>query len=47
VFCRLTSTGQLNFKDPKAQIQLTKSTLRRDFGLKIKLPEDRLCPPVR
>jgi len=27
-------------------MQLTKSLLKEDFGLKIELPDDRLCPPV-
>ena len=27
--------------------QLTKSLLERDFGIRIDLPDDRLCPPVR
>lgn len=26
--------------------QLTKSLLKRDFGIEIELPDDRLCPPV-
>lgn len=26
--------------------QLTKSLLKRDFGIAIELPDDRLCPPV-
>ena len=26
--------------------QLTKSVLKRDFDLKLELPDDRLCPPV-
>ncbi|KAJ9194279.1 hypothetical protein DTO164E3_7385 [Paecilomyces variotii] len=38
--------GQLDFTDPDAVRQLTKSLLLRDFGLKVDLPEDRLCPPV-
>ncbi|QSZ34418.1 hypothetical protein DSL72_006010 [Monilinia vaccinii-corymbosi] len=42
----LDSNGQLDFSDPKSVQQLTKSLLKRDFGLKLKLPDDRLCPPV-
>lgn len=26
--------------------QLTKSLLERDFGTKLDLPDDRLCPPI-
>ncbi|KAL7923110.1 hypothetical protein ACQKWADRAFT_291253 [Trichoderma austrokoningii] len=36
----------LNFSDPKAVMQLTKTLLKVDFELSIELPEDRLCPPV-
>lgn len=36
----------LNFSDPKAVMQLTKTLLKVDFDLHIELPEDRLCPPV-
>lgn len=36
----------LNFNDPKAVMQLTKTLLKVDFDLRIELPEDRLCPPV-
>ena len=43
----LKSSGQLNFSDPKAVMQLTKTLLKLDFGLETDLPDDRLCPPVR
>ncbi|KAK0513586.1 hypothetical protein JMJ35_003950 [Cladonia borealis] len=42
----LKSNGQLDFSNPEAVQQLTKSLLERDFGLKLELPNDRLCPPV-
>ncbi|RDW69312.1 hypothetical protein BP6252_08332 [Coleophoma cylindrospora] len=42
----LKSNGQLDFSNPEAVQQLTKSLLKRDFGLKTSLPSDRLCPPV-
>ncbi|TAQ89711.1 hypothetical protein B7494_g1974 [Chlorociboria aeruginascens] len=42
----LKSNGQLDFSNPESVQQLTKSLLQRDFGLKISLPPDRLCPPV-
>ncbi|KAH6612952.1 hypothetical protein B0J18DRAFT_71346 [Chaetomium sp. MPI-SDFR-AT-0129] len=40
------SNGQLDFSDPAATMQLTKTLLKIDFGLEIDLPDDRLCPPV-
>lgn len=43
----LNEHGQLNFSDPSAVMQLTKTLLAKDFGLKVELPDDRLCPPVR
>ncbi|KAI0869038.1 hypothetical protein GGS24DRAFT_506177 [Hypoxylon argillaceum] len=36
----------LDFTDPAAVMQLTKTLLQEDFGLEIHLPPDRLCPPV-
>lgn len=42
----LKSNGQLDFSNPESVHQLTKSLLKRDFGLAISLPPDRLCPPV-
>ncbi|CAK7567095.1 MAG: hypothetical protein SEPTF4163_005056 [Sporothrix epigloea] len=43
-FC--TRPGQIDFHNPGAVRQLTRSLLRRDFRLSIDLPPDRLCPPV-
>lgn len=43
---RLKGNGQLDFADPAAVLQLTKTLLMLDFGLEIELPGDRLCPPV-
>ncbi|KAL3455791.1 hypothetical protein BJX64DRAFT_57103 [Aspergillus heterothallicus] len=42
----LKSNNQLDFTDPNAVRQLTVSLLQRDFGLKVYIPEARLCPPV-
>ncbi|KAI2641252.1 hypothetical protein GGS21DRAFT_487591 [Xylaria nigripes] len=36
----------LDFTDPVAVMQLTKTLLEEDFGLQVNLPPDRLCPPV-
>ncbi|OJJ80760.1 DUF890 domain protein [Aspergillus glaucus CBS 516.65] len=38
--------GQLDFTDPDAVRQLTKSLLKQDFDLEVDIPENRLCPPV-
>jgi 23S rRNA (adenine1618-N6)-methyltransferase len=40
------SNGHLNFQDPETCTALTKATLKIDFGLKLDIPDDRLCPPV-
>ncbi|KAH0113202.1 hypothetical protein KCU66_g11664, partial [Aureobasidium melanogenum] len=40
------ANGHVDFQDPKALQQLTKSILKRDFKLELELPGDRLCPPV-
>ncbi|OQE23258.1 hypothetical protein PENSTE_c009G05350 [Penicillium steckii] len=42
----LKPNGQLDFNDSAAVRQLTVSLLEKDFGLEVKLPDDRLCPPV-
>ncbi|KAI1497850.1 hypothetical protein F5X99DRAFT_395375 [Biscogniauxia marginata] len=42
----LERDSHLNFNNPVAVMQLTKTLLKLDFGLKIELPMDRLCPPV-
>ncbi|KAI8944833.1 hypothetical protein F4801DRAFT_161957 [Xylaria longipes] len=42
----LTDGVYLDFTNPAAVMQLTKTLLKEDFGLRINLPPDRLCPPV-
>ncbi|KAJ0145664.1 hypothetical protein ACKLNR_005569 [Fusarium oxysporum f. sp. zingiberi] len=46
-FARLWKKHKTDFfNDPECVMQLTKSLLKLDFGLKLELPDDRLCPPV-
>ncbi|KAG5800110.1 hypothetical protein H9Q69_000828 [Fusarium xylarioides] len=46
-FARLWNKHKTDFfNDPECVMQLTKSLLKLDFGLKLELPNDRLCPPV-
>ncbi|EHK98395.1 putative methyltransferase-like protein C27D7.08c [Glarea lozoyensis 74030] len=42
----LKANGQLDFSNPESVQQLTKALLKRDFGFKLSLPPDRLCPPL-
>ncbi|KAG5947923.1 hypothetical protein E4U59_006173 [Claviceps monticola] len=45
-FAAVVKGRDLDFRDPKSVMQLTKTLLRLDFGIKIHLPDNRLCPPV-
>ncbi|KAJ8108711.1 hypothetical protein ONZ43_g6344 [Nemania bipapillata] len=42
----LRDGAYLDFTNPVAVMQLTRTLLQEDFGLQINLPPDRLCPPV-
>ncbi|KAI1352462.1 hypothetical protein F5Y01DRAFT_95223 [Xylaria sp. FL0043] len=42
----LKGGAHLDFTDPAAVMQLTKTLLKVDFGIQINLPPNRLCPPV-
>ncbi|KAI0424509.1 hypothetical protein F5Y09DRAFT_353345 [Xylaria sp. FL1042] len=42
----LKGGAHLDFTDPAAVMRLTKTLLKEDFGLRISLPPNRLCPPV-
>ncbi|KAE8145564.1 DUF890 domain protein [Aspergillus avenaceus] len=42
----LKPNNQLDFTDPDAVRQLTKSLLQKDFDLNVDIPDNRLCPPV-
>ncbi|OHF03032.1 hypothetical protein CORC01_01790 [Colletotrichum orchidophilum] len=46
-FGAMLKRGNLDFNDPSAVMQLTKTLLKADFGLSIDLPDDRLCPPEK
>lgn len=43
----IANKGRMDWKNPNHVMQLTKCLLKRDFGLSMALPNDRLCPPVR
>ncbi|KAH8168589.1 U6 small nuclear RNA (adenine-(43)-N(6))-methyltransferase [Sarocladium implicatum] len=45
-FAKYVKGRELDFNDPEAVKQLTKTLLKLDFDLDIELPDDRLCPPV-
>ncbi|KAF9525107.1 hypothetical protein CPB83DRAFT_897251 [Crepidotus variabilis] len=36
----------INFRDEVALRKLTEAIMFRDFGVKLKIPDDRLCPPI-
>ena len=36
----------MDFNNAASVKQLTISLLKQDFGLRVELPNDRLCPPV-
>ncbi|KIY52254.1 S-adenosyl-L-methionine dependent methyltransferase, partial [Fistulina hepatica ATCC 64428] len=43
-----TSHGDftISYRDARSQMLLTQALLNRDFGLSVRLLEDRLCPPI-
>ncbi|OAR05821.1 hypothetical protein LLEC1_06725 [Akanthomyces lecanii] len=45
-FATIVQGRDLDFKDPRAVMQLSKTLLKCDFGLALDLPDNRLCPPV-
>ncbi|ODA79670.1 hypothetical protein RJ55_05264 [Drechmeria coniospora] len=45
-FAAVARGRELDFDDAESVVQLTKTLLALDFGLRIELPRDRLCPPV-
>ncbi|KAK2594503.1 hypothetical protein QQS21_007784 [Conoideocrella luteorostrata] len=45
-FASIAKGRDIDFRDPKAVMQLTKTLLKLDFGIDMVFPDDRLCPPV-
>ncbi|KAJ3477454.1 hypothetical protein NLG97_g8835 [Lecanicillium saksenae] len=45
-FAAVVQGRELDFKDPKAVMQLSKALLKHDFSLSLELPDNRLCPPI-
>ncbi|EXV01389.1 DUF890 domain protein [Metarhizium robertsii] len=45
-FAAVAKGRDVDFRNPKSVMQLTKTLLKLDFGIKLELPDDRLCPPV-
>ncbi|OAA63804.1 hypothetical protein ISF_04513 [Cordyceps fumosorosea ARSEF 2679] len=45
-FAAVVQGRELDFKDPRAVMQLSKTLLKHDFGLSLDLPDNRLCPPI-
>ncbi|KAI8957505.1 hypothetical protein F5Y11DRAFT_360754 [Daldinia sp. FL1419] len=42
----LQNGSYIDFNNPKSVMRLSKALLKRDFGLTVDLPPDRLCPPI-
>ncbi|KAJ2974797.1 hypothetical protein NQ176_g5865 [Zarea fungicola] len=45
-FAAIVNGRELDFKNPEAVMQLSKTLLKQDFGLTLELPSNRLCPPI-
>ncbi|OAA35255.1 hypothetical protein BBO_08857 [Beauveria brongniartii RCEF 3172] len=45
-FSAVVQGRDLDFRVPKAVMQLSKTLLKHDFSLSLDLPDDRLCPPI-
>lgn len=42
----VSGKGRLDFKDPAASRALTQAMLLNDFGIRVSIPPDHLCPPL-
>ena len=46
VKCDLSGRPNINYNDPNALRELTKTLLKKDFGLEVDIPDNRLIPTV-